>query len=266
MTAATAGDQHVVNVTFDATGHVATLLIDRQHKLNALTLAMLDDIISACRIIEDSSARVVVIRSAGSKVFSVGADINHFADLSAVAMWRTWVRAGHHAVAAIESLRQPSIAVVDGLAYGGGFELALAADFRVLNARAALCFPETRLGTVPGWGGTGRLVKLVGTHRASDMILTRRILNSTEALEWGIATRVSQSDDPDEEVNALVDALLGGAPIAVQIAKQLISAAESGNSSEVLEALGAAATAASNDLTEGIAAFREKRTPAFHDH
>jgi len=258
-------EEPCVDIVFDESGHVATILIDRQRKLNALTLAILDDVASACQTIDASSARVVLIRTGGTKVFSVGADINHFADLGATAMWRTWVRMGHRALAALEQLRQPTIAVVDGLAYGGGLELALAADFRVLSSHARLCFPETGLGTVPGWGGSARLTNLVGSHRAKDMILTRRVLSASEALDWGIATRVSGIEDPESEVRALVESLLYGAPLAVQMAKQLVTSARSGNSNDVLEALAAAATSSSDDLAEGMAAFREKRPPSFHD-
>ena len=258
-------EEPCVDIVFDESGHVATILIDRQRKLNALTLAILDDVASACQTIDASSARVVLIRTGGTRVFSVGADINHFAGLGAAEMWRTWVRTGHRALTALEQLRQPTIAVVDGLAYGGGLELALAADFRILSSRSTLCFPETGLGTVPGWGGSARLADLVGRHRAKDMILTRRVLSASEALDWGIASRVSATEDPESEVSSLLESLLYGAPLAVQMAKQLVTSAQSGNSNNVLEALAAAAAATSDDLAEGIAAFREKRPPSFHD-
>jgi enoyl-CoA hydratase/carnithine racemase len=97
------------------------------------------------------------------------------------------------------------------------------------------------------------------------MILTRRVLSASEALDWGIATRVSGIEDPESEVRALVESLLYGAPLAVQMAKQLVTSARSGNSNDVLEAFAAAATSSSDDLAEGMAAFREKRPPSFHD-
>jgi enoyl-CoA hydratase len=247
-------------------GFVATIVVDRAAKLNALTLSLLEGLRRAAEEVGASSARVVVLRTAGDRVFSVGADINHFADLDSLTMWRTWIATGHRAFAAIAALRQPTVAVVDGLAVGGGFELALAADFRVLAHHAQVALPETGLGTVPGWGGTERLTEIVGPSRAKELILTRQMLDAQRALEWGVATRTAAAQDLEQAVSLLVDELLGGAPIAVQLAKQIVRAASEGAPSAVLEALAGGLATSSKDFTEGIAAFRQKRTPHFSDN
>lgn len=254
-----------VIIDFSVDGTIATIVLGREAKLNALTPTMLDQLEQACRAIDDSSARVVVVRTRGTRVFCVGADINHFAGLSPTAMLRQWTSRGHRAFQALASLRQPSIAVVDGLAVGGGFELALACDFRIVTAEARFGLPETGLGTVPGWAGTGRLVDAVGRARAKDLILTRRLIDAHEALDWGIANRLAGSDDVEATVNHLVDEILGSAPLAAQMAKQLVDAAADGASTALLEGLASAAAVTTDDFAEGLAAYREKRNPSFTD-
>jgi enoyl-CoA hydratase len=254
-----------VTVEYSADGHTATILIDRSAKLNALTLGLLDDLAAATREVAASNARLVIVRTGGQKVFCVGADINHFADLTAAGMWRDWIATGHRAFDALAGLRQPSIAVIDGLAFGGGLELALACDFRVIAAEARVALPETGLGTVPGWGGTERATELVGRARAKELVLTRRQLSGEEAVGWGLATAVAPQADLEEAVAKLSNDLLAGAPLAVQLGKQLIDAAADGAPSRVLEALAGGLAAATEDLAEGVAAFRGKRTPLFTD-
>jgi enoyl-CoA hydratase len=254
-----------VTVSYSPDGHTATILLDRAAKLNALTLKMLEDLSAATREISASTARVVIVRTAGQKVFCVGADINHFADLSAAGMWRDWIAAGHRAFDALSGLRQPSIAVIDGLAFGGGLELALACDFRVVAEEARLALPETGLGTVPGWGGTERATELTGRARAKELVLTRRQLSGLEAVVWGLATDAAPKDVLEEAVTRLCKSLLAGAPIAVQLAKQLIDAAAGGAPSRVLEALAGGLAAATGDLAEGVSAFRDRRNPEFTD-
>ena len=246
-------------------GRVATILLDRAAKLNALTLPMLDRLREVSIEAGRSRARVVLIRTAGEKVFSVGADINHFSDLNSVGMWRTWIATGHAAFAAVQAIPQPTVAVVDGLAYGGGFELALATDLRVLGSTVRVALPETGLGTVPGWGGTQRLAELIGVHRTKELVFTRRVLSAEEALTWGIATRLADEGDLEPELDRLVTELLGSAPVAVQLAKQIIDGAAAGAPSSTLEALASGVAAATGDLAEGVAAFREKRPPDFSD-
>lgn len=254
-----------VEVAFTRDGTVATVMLGREAKLNALTLAMLDQLERACRTIDDSDARVVVVRTSGDRVFCVGADINHFAGLSPAAMLRLWTSRGHRAFQALASLRQPSIAVVDGLAVGGGFELALACDLRVASVEARFGLPETGLGAVPGWAGTGRLVGATGLSRAKDLVLTRRLIEAKEAFDWGIVNRLAPATGIESAVDLLVEEILGSAPLAAQMAKQLLDAAANGASTALLEGLASAAAVTTDDFAEGLAAFREKRTPTFTD-
>jgi enoyl-CoA hydratase/carnithine racemase len=153
--------------------------------------------------------------------------------------------------------------VLHGATFGGGLELALACDFRVVAAEAQLGLPEVGLGTVPGWGGTERLTELVGRARAKEVVLARRFLDGERACAWGLATAVSPRAQLDAAVDELVTRLLGGAPVAVQLAKQLIDAAGDGAPSRVLEAMAGGLTSATEDKNEGIAAFRERRDPTF---
>jgi enoyl-CoA hydratase len=257
--------EETVSVSYSPDGHTATILLDRAAKLNALTLELLEQLAAATREVNASAARVVVLRTAGSKVFCVGADINHFAGLEAAEMWRDWIATGHRAFDALAGLRQPTVAVIDGLAFGGGLELALACDFRVVASDAKLALPETGLGTVPGWGGTERATELVGRARAKELVLTRRQLTGDEAVAWGLATAAAPGAELEDAVDRLTADLLAGAPLAVQLAKQLIDAAADGAPSRVLEALAGGLSAATADLAEGIAAFREKRPPEFTD-
>jgi enoyl-CoA hydratase len=242
---------------------VATVLLDRPAKLNALTPEMLHQLFDCVRTVHDSEARVLVLRGAGDKAFCVGADINRFAPLTAVQMWRDWTASGHRVFDALAGLRQPTVAVVHGAAFGGGFELALACDFRVAAIEARLGLPEVGLGTVPGWGGTERLTELVGRSRAKEVVLSRRTLDGELAHSWGVASRAAPKAGLDVAVDELVSQLLAGAPVAVQVAKQIIDAAADGAPSRALEALAGGLTAATDDLKEGIAAFQQRRDPTF---
>jgi enoyl-CoA hydratase/carnithine racemase len=259
---ATAG---AVSTTEDHDGLVATILIDRGGKLNALTLEMLAALEAQLDAVAASAARVVVLRTGGDKVFCVGADISAFSQFSATDMWRRWIAVGHRVFDRLARLPQPTIAVVYGLAVGGGLELALACDFRIAAGRARFGLPELGLGTIPGWGGTGRLTTLVGASRAKELILARRQVDVSTALAWGLVNGVAP-DGPgtlDTEVERLVVDLLGSAPIAQQVAKQLVDAAAVGAPAAVLEALASGFTSYTQDFTEGVNGFLNKTTPHF---
>jgi enoyl-CoA hydratase len=251
-------------VALQTEGGLATLVLDRPAKQNALTPEMLRELDRHLEALETSDAvGVVVVRGAGERAFCAGADIERFAGLGPVEMWRTWTARGHAVFARLAAMRQPVIAVVHGNAFGGGLELALAADFRVVADHARLGLPEAGLGTVPGWGGTERLVDLVGRARAKEIVLARRIVDGPAAFDWGLATRCVAAGELDAAVSDLATELLAGAPLAVQLAKQLIDAAADGAPSRILEPLAGGLTAATADLAEGVAAFRARRAPAF---
>lgn len=263
MTVTDTGTVGSVTVEYTRGGHVATLLIDRAAKLNALTLDMFDQLERGIAEIETSDVRVVLLRTAGDQVFSVGADIAAFSRFSAPDMWRRWIGLGHRVLDRLARLHQPTIAVLDGLAVGGGLELALACDLRIADQNAGLGLPEGGLGTIPGWGGTARLTALVGASRAKELILTRRRIDAGTAETWGLVNRVAFGS-LDAEVGQYVDDLLGTAPIAQQVAKQLVDAAAAGAPAAVTEALASGFTAGTEDYAAGLHAFLERSAPTFH--
>jgi enoyl-CoA hydratase len=261
VTAIPITDTGTVDLAYDGTTAIITL--DRERKLNALTPEMLSALFDAVTTVGRSDAHVVVLRTAGDRAFCVGADINRFADLSPVQMWREWTVLGHQAFDAIASLPQPTVAIVHGDAFGGGLELALAADFRVLADHARLGLPETGLGTVPGWGGTERLTALIGPARTKLICLARRPMSAQQAYDWGAASLITPAAALNTAAEELITDLSSGAPIAVSLAKTLINAAAAGVPARLLEPLAGALASTTADLNEGITAFREKRVSRF---
>jgi len=237
---------------------VATVLIDRPAKLNAFTPEMLEQLGQVLAEVASSDARVVVVRGAGEKAFCVGADINRFGALSPTQMWRYWGPLGHEVFDKLARLPQPTVAVVHALALGGGLELALACDFRVVAAEARLGMPEVGRGTVPGWGGTERLTELVGRSRAKEIILARRSLDGQGAMQIGLASRVAPRCELASAVDSFVADLLAGPPSAVQLAKQLIDATARGVPSGVMEPLASGLSASTEEFKEGVAAFASR--------
>jgi enoyl-CoA hydratase len=251
-----------IHLEIDATA-VATIIVDRPQKLNALSLELLADLETSIDDVERSDARVLVLRTGGNRAFCVGADIGQFSTFTPVQMWNTWIREGHKIFRQLANLRQPTIAVVDGVALGGGLELALACDFRVADTSARFGLPEVGIGTIPGWGGTERLTKLVGEARAKELILAGRQITAETALAWGLVTDMADTQFLEESVTALISDLLKGAPIAQQTAKQLIHAASQGVDSALLEAIASGFTTATQDFQNGMTSFRDKKPAVF---
>lgn len=249
-------------VTLSIDGPAATLTLRRAAKLNALTPEMLEALGGHLATIAGSDARVVVLRGEGPKAFCVGADITRFEGLTPVQML-AWTGLGHQVFDALAALRQPTVAVVHSLAFGGGLELALACDLRVAAATARLGLPEVGLGTVPGWGGTERLTELVGRARAKDIVLARRTVDGPTAEAWGLVNTCVSAEDLEPAVDDLVSRLVAGAPVAVTLAKQLIDAAADGAPARILERFAGAVTSATEDLATGIAGFRTGTPPQF---
>ena len=249
-------------LTLALDGPIALITLDRPEKLNAITPLMLTQLDDALNVIEAVAAvRAVVLRSASPRAFSVGADINAWSALPPLEMWRSWTRTGHRVLARLAGLRPPVVAALNGYAFGGGLELALAADIRIGAADLVCALPEVTIGTVPGWGGTARLPQLIGVARAKQLIFTGERLNAKDAERWGIVSEIVPPEDLNARAVALARQIAANAPVSVQLAKQLIDSPAA--ASLALEGLAGALAATTNDGHEGLAAHRERRPPTF---
>ena len=249
-----------IKVKFAIQGAIARIMLDRPEKLNALDpemLAALEDAVTQAE--QSRQVRVIVLAAAGEKAFCVGADILAWTALSPLDMWSEWVRRGHRIFDRLERAKQPVLCAIQGFAYGGGLELALACDIRIVTDSARFAMPEVKLGTVPGWAGTDRLPRLIGSARAKQMIFTGEPIGAEVAERWGLANEVVPVTSLSDRVTELAEKIAGNAPVAVQTAKQLIVSPSSAS----LESLASAVNAFSDDAKEGLAAFREKRSPKF---
>jgi len=245
-------------------GAVATVMLDRAEKLNALTAGMLEALEVACAALDrDEAVRAVIVASSSTNAFCAGADILEWGSLGALGMWQRWIRDGQRAFDRLARLRQPTIAAIGGIAYGGGLELALACDLRIASDDARFAFPEVTIGAVPGWAGSQRLPRVIGAGRAKQLILSGQPIDAATAAAWGLVSEIVPADRLQPRALELARRIAENAPTAVQAAKQLVDAGLGEGRTSALEALGAGLAAATADAREGIAAFREKRKPKF---
>jgi enoyl-CoA hydratase len=242
---------------------VAVVTIDRQDALNALDLETLTALRDRLRdLADDDETRVLILTGAGEKAFVAGADIKYMSGLD-VDEAKEWGALGHEAGRLLETMPKPTIAAVNGIALGGGCELALACDIRYASSRAELGQPEINLGIIPGWGGTQRLARVVGIGVAKELLLTGRSVDAEEALRIGLVSGVR---DPVLEAALETARLLAAkSPVALRVLKRLANRSLAGDDDQNL---GAEADAfgelfSSEDAKEGLAAFVEKREPRF---
>jgi enoyl-CoA hydratase/carnithine racemase len=173
------------------------------------------------------------------------------------------VRHGHRAFDALARLRQPLIAVLNGHALGGGLELAATADLRIAEEHVKLGSPETGLGIIPGWSGTQRAVRRFGPQAVRRMALAGEVFTAAEGFQLGMVDAVVPREQGMPAAIAMAERVARRGPLATQASKMLINAAEGEETERVLEALAGAVAAASDELKEGLAAFRGKRPPSF---
>lgn len=254
-------------ILLEISGPVAQITLNRPTKHNAISMAMLDQLEAIVAELERArDVRAVMLTGAGERAFCVGADISEWDTVAGddpIAMWRAWDRPGHRIFDRFARLQQPTIAAVNGLCLGGGLELALAADIRLVAENAEFALPETRIGTQPGWTGTQRLPRLIGVARAKQMIFSGARINAAQAERWGLANEVAPRGELLARARALAEQIAANAPLAVQFAKTLIDAGQGEGLPMALEGLAAALGATTQDGKEGPASFREKRTPHF---
>lgn len=243
-------------------GKIAELRLDNPAKMNAFTVGMLTELGARLDHIDrDPSIAGVMVTAEGDRAFCTGADINGWGDLTPSEFARHWVRDGHRIFDRLARLSKPTVAVLNGHAFGGGLELAAACDIRVMTPKATLALPEASVGIVPGWSGTQRLARLMPEPMLKEMALFGRRISAERALASGFVAEVAE--DPRAAAEAILERAVTLSPRAVEIAKSMIHAAAGEDRGAMVEALGSAAIAASADRDEGVAAFREKRKPLF---
>ena len=245
-------------------GELVVLTLDRPAAMNAIDNALLADLHTALGEIETAAnARGVVVAAAGERAFSAGMDLKERAGFSDHDL-----RAQRSGIVALirrlHELPVPTVAAVDGVALGGGFELALACDLIVAGAGATFGLPEVKVGIFPGGGSTQTLTWLIGPARTRDVILTGRRLSAAEAEAWGVVARVVERGAARDEAVGLARSIAEGAPIGIRQAKAAIRGAHRSLAdglvaeNELYEAV-----LVSDDRREGFTAFAEKRRPRF---
>ncbi|MBU3869123.1 enoyl-CoA hydratase/isomerase family protein [Streptomyces sp. 4503] len=250
--------------TVDGCGLVRVLRIDREEKLGALSgelvAALGEQII---RVRQDREVRSVLLTGTG-RGFIAGADVGEYSGVSTDAFLE-YQRMSRQVFDALERLPQPSVAAVNGYAFGGGFEVALCCDFIIASARARFALPEVTLGLIPGGGGTQRLSRAAGTRFTKELVMTGRSVHPDEALRHGLLTEIAEPEQLIARALEFAVLLATKAPLAVREAKRVIDGG-------VAQGLDAALTAEqsalgalfdSADGREGISAFLQKREPRF---
>ena len=246
-------------------GPLARLTLKRADKLNALDRPMIDGLFDSARAIDASQESRVAILSGEGKAFCAGGDIGAWGGLPPLEMWRDWTRAGHRAFEALARLRVPLIGAITGHAFGGGLELAAVADIRIAEAGIKLGLPESGLGMAPGWSGTQRLVRRFGAGVVRRMALAGEMFEGEQALALGLVDEIAEPGQGLAQAEAIAADIIKRGPVAVQIVKAMINFAEGEDPDAPIEGLAGALTATTEDLTEGVAAFRAKRAPIFYD-
>jgi enoyl-CoA hydratase len=245
-------------------GDICTVTLNREPKLNCLTSEMLDKLETLARVIDsDKALRVVILTGSGTRAFCVGADINEWAALEPMDMWRRWVKRGHQVFDQWARLRQPVIAAINGHAFGGGLELAITADIRISAHSAEFALPEASIATCPGWSGTQRMVRLIGASHTKYLALSGQRIAADQALHCGLVHEVVHADGLLARANALASEIASKAPVSVQLTKQLVNAACGEDREATLEAMAGALAARTDDALEGVSSFQEKRVALY---
>jgi len=253
-------------VRLERRGAVAVLTLDREPRRNALSRKTLQELGRLGReLVADQAVRAIIVTGAGDKVFCAGADLKERQGMQNEDV-RVQVGLYRSELGVLDRSPKPVIAALNGAALGGGLELALVCDLRVAAAHATVGLPETTLGIIPGAGGTQRLPRIVGDARAKEMILLGRPIDAATALAWGLVNRIAPAGtNLVDDVIAWIEPIAFGAPIAQASALRAIDesfeltmeqglAMERVHYDEVLR---------SDDRTEALRAFAEKRKPAF---
>jgi methylglutaconyl-CoA hydratase len=253
-------------VEVEQRGGVSIWTIDRPDRMNSLSRATLFALGKLAReAIANDSIRAIVITGSGEKAFCAGADLKERQGMSENDV-RTQVALYRTELGALDRSPKPVIAAINGVAFGGGLELALICDLRVAASHARVGLPETTLGIIPGAGGTQRLPRIVGEARAKEMILLGRILNANEAHTWGLVNRVvPQGANLIDDVVAWIDPIANGAPIAQAAALEAIDVSFDTTLALglELEKVSYDKVLVSEDRREALVAFAEKRKPKF---
>jgi enoyl-CoA hydratase/3-hydroxyacyl-CoA dehydrogenase len=245
---------------------VAWITLNRPHRHNAITPKMIDELEGVGKqLATDGAVRVVVIAGEGGKAFSAGAALTAFEFTSPLKAFEA-SRRMFDVFSLFEKMPKPVIAAINGYAFGGGCELALACDFRLATASSQIGLTETNLGIIPGADGTQRLMRLVGLSRAKEMIYFGERLLAPEALTSGLVDKVFANDSFQSEVEGFAQRLAKRAPIAMKMAKYAINMAQQVPSADVgqlFEAGGFGLLLSTQDASEGIASFFAKKEPEF---
>lgn len=246
-------------------GALAVITLNRPEALNALSFTVIRDIDAAIEEAAGWDIRALIFTGAGEKAFCAGADIKELMGRSLVAE-RAGAELGQSVFAKLDRFKVPSIAAINGYAFGGGLELAMACTFRVASPKAKVGLPEIKLGLIPGYGGTQRLPRLVGEARALDMVLTGRPVGAEEALAIGLVNRIAEGEVLDA-AKALAAEFAGFGLPALAFASDAIKRALDTPLHEGLRIEADLSTLAfrTADAVEGLTAFIEKRKPLFQD-
>lgn len=240
-------------------GHVLVITLNRP-PANAVNLATVDDLEKALDEAEkDRDVRVIVLTGAGEKGFSAGFDVSDAANAA-----KTGPR-GRALWTRIDRFSKPILAAINGYAFGGGCELAMACTFRVMQENAKIGLTELNLGIIPGWGGTQRMPRLIGKSKALEMILFSKRITAREALAIGLVDRVTKEGELMKEVMEMAGFLAKRPPIAVRaVLNAVMAGVEQGFEAGIrMEAQGSAEVGTSKDAMEGFTAFFQKREPHF---
>lgn len=254
---------NLIEQQLDSNG-ILTLTLNRPDKLNALShelLMALSELLTAAKA--NPKVKALLLTGSG-KAFCAGADISRLAACNAESGYQ-FACDGQAVFKQLETLGKPSLAAVNGFAFGGGCELAIAATLRIAAEKAQFGQPEVKLGVIPGYGGTQRLARLIGKGRAMDLCLTGRFIDAQTALQWGLVSAVVDADHLLEEGKKRLEGILSMAPLAVSAVMDVIGRGYDMTLDDALhlEAVHFSKVCASEDKQEGVEAFLAKRQPAF---
>jgi enoyl-CoA hydratase len=255
----------LAHVLYAVADRIASITVNRPDKLNALNDAVMADLDAAfAAAAADPAVGVVILSGSGEKAFVAGADIGELAKQTVIGGKEKSLR-GQKVLNRIEHLGKPVIAAINGYAFGGGLELALACHLRYAASTAKVGLPECGLGIIPGYGGTQRLPRIVGRGRALEMILSGAPIDAATAERWGLVNAVFEPADFAAKVRGVAAGLLTRGPLAMAMAMEAVLRGTSTSQEEGLriecDLFGIVSSTA--DMREGLTAFLEKRKPAY---